>query len=474
MPFSGILIRLLTQKHLIIEFKQCRLYPAAIICTSLFGSLFSPVYAEEQPHQQTFVVTAYYSPVPDQCCYFRGSYDEDILFNGKGIHGADGTPVYPGMIAAPDSYGFGTTIDLPGVGVGTVHDRGGRIMEWGDDIHRIDLWMGTGEQGLARALAWGARKITGTVYPAGQAGSPPEHLAFSDFDADSSVLASLPKSDPTLIMTDEKFGDTEYGVRLLQSTLKLLGYFDGAVTGQYGDVTKAAVKNFLGDSGLPGDGSTVDKLTAASLTVSTQIKDSNLPDVALGLQKGDKGDDVRQVQKLLRYLGAYKGRTDGVYDEHLKLSVAAFQLKSGVIAVATDNGAGRVGPATKAAILRNWKAKIVAVKADALMTKMQVASKVKDNLLPASVLAKGDHGQAVKQVQSFLLKLGYLTDKDITGTFGSRTVAGLLKYQQDKNLIKSATQKGAGVFGPATRNTLLGDAVNLAWKKVRADGVKSL
>ena len=120
-----------------LEYARVRIYPAAVIMTSLVGSLFSPVYAAEKPHTQEFVVTAYYSPVPKQCCYFRGSYDEEITFNGNGIRGSDGTDVYPGMIAAPDSYAFGTVIDLPGLGIGTVHDRGGRIIEWGEDVHRI-------------------------------------------------------------------------------------------------------------------------------------------------------------------------------------------------------------------------------------------------------------------------------------------------------------------------------------------------
>jgi hypothetical protein len=82
-----------------IEFLKVRLYPAAIVATSMMSSVFSPVYAVEKPHKQQFVITAYYSPVPNQCCYFRGNYDEEIAFNGKGTNGADGTPVYPGMIA---------------------------------------------------------------------------------------------------------------------------------------------------------------------------------------------------------------------------------------------------------------------------------------------------------------------------------------------------------------------------------------
>ena len=50
---------------------------------------------------ETFIISAYYSPVVEQMKYVTGSYEGDIYLNGGGVHGADGTPVYPGMIAAP-------------------------------------------------------------------------------------------------------------------------------------------------------------------------------------------------------------------------------------------------------------------------------------------------------------------------------------------------------------------------------------
>ena len=82
----------------------------------------------------------------------RGTYAADTLLNGKGIAGADGTGVYLGMAAAPQSYEFGTRIVFPGIGTVTVHDRGGAITELETGAHRLDLWMGYGEEGLARAL----------------------------------------------------------------------------------------------------------------------------------------------------------------------------------------------------------------------------------------------------------------------------------------------------------------------------------
>lgn len=451
-----------------IEFLKFRVYPAAVVITSMMGSVVSPVYAYQEPYKQTFVITAYYSPEPDQCCYFRGNYVDEISFNGKGTNGADGTAVYPGMIAAPDSYAFGTVIDLPGVGIGTVHDRGGRIIEWGDDLHRIDLWMGTGEEGLARALAWGTRKVTGTVYPAGWQGTPAERFVLSDFNADSSVLRSIPKSDPVLLMIGLVFGDSRYGVRLLQQALKSLGYFKDAVTGTYGEVTKQSLRQFLAEYGLPGDGGITDSTIVAAITVASGISEENLPVIKLGLQKGDSGAAVRQIQKLLRYVGAYRGRTDGIFDEDVKEAVLAFQKQKGLVASAGDTGAGRMGPMTRRALLASWKSKVVKAQARLVAMKLDVRKDTVASGLPAKTLAKGAHNADVRTVQRALVTLGYLPEQDATGTFGERTAAALLRYQKDKGIIASDKQKGAGVFGPATRSVLVSDLADATWKKMRA------
>src|SRR3989338_11176543 len=138
-----------------------------LLLAVLFVTLIAPPGVAGVPaiEEREFVITAYYSPLPDQCCYVRGTYAADTLLNGKGIAGADGTAVYPGMIAAPKSYVFGTRVELPGIGVGTVHDRGGAINVLESGSHRLDLWMGYGEEGLARALAFGVQRLKGTVYP---------------------------------------------------------------------------------------------------------------------------------------------------------------------------------------------------------------------------------------------------------------------------------------------------------------------
>lgn len=95
--------------------------------------------------EKTFIVTAYYSPLPGQSFYLKGNYSAEKRLNGNGTNGASGMPVFIGMIAAPKSYDFGTQIFFPGLGVGVVQDRGGAIVEAFERGHasdRIDIWMG--------------------------------------------------------------------------------------------------------------------------------------------------------------------------------------------------------------------------------------------------------------------------------------------------------------------------------------------
>lgn len=83
---------------------QASLLAVAILAQSAVS--LGDVSADGGDEYRTFVVTAYYSPLPDQARYLRGSYEADIRLNGNGTHGASGKPVYVGMLAAPKHYEF--------------------------------------------------------------------------------------------------------------------------------------------------------------------------------------------------------------------------------------------------------------------------------------------------------------------------------------------------------------------------------
>lgn len=211
-----------------------------IVLISLCGGL---TQAKPKGEIRNFTITGYYSPLPDQNFYITGDYESEKILNGQGIRGADGTPVYPGMIAAPKSYPFGTKICIPNFGCGTVHDRGGAIVEQGvrklAKYDRLDLWMGYGEEGLLRALAWGVPSVKCELYTVGA-------------DVKDSVSFDVPMPLNKIIEIPDKIKFTKnlsHGtkgetVKELQRSLAKLGFYEGLINGLYDDTLKSSLLTF--------------------------------------------------------------------------------------------------------------------------------------------------------------------------------------------------------------------------------------
>jgi len=124
------------------------------------GVLLTKVSADNW--ETYFVITAYYSPLPDQLKYTTGSYAWDIRLNGEWHTTASWNNVFPGLLAWPSNYPFGTKIYFEWYGIWVIEDRGWAIVEAGERWHsydRIDIWMWYGDEWLTRALNWGTRTI---------------------------------------------------------------------------------------------------------------------------------------------------------------------------------------------------------------------------------------------------------------------------------------------------------------------------
>jgi peptidoglycan hydrolase-like protein with peptidoglycan-binding domain/3D (Asp-Asp-Asp) domain-containing protein len=340
-----------------------------IIATFSFVGILIPIiaHASEKSYEQEFLVTAYYSPLPDQSVYFKGTYEGDIEFNGGGIEGADHTPVYAGMAAAPESYPFGTRIDLPGIGIVTVHDRGGRIVE-GNGFHRIDLWMGRGEEGLARAMEFGAKVVKGTAYPPGTT-QPQESFDLAHFPAPPEALVTLGYSIVSLL-DDEDVVREERSQRVsaLHKALLDLGYFSHAITGYFGPVTADAVTAFQKDAGFAATPDFVNQETRTAIVLHHAARRVyGSPFGEDSLMSGDSGEEVRALQRMLKLLGYFQGGITGLFDQRIRSSVLLFQRAHGIVASEGNSGAGVFGPRTRQALLTAWRAGRMDTAADTLL-----------------------------------------------------------------------------------------------------------
>lgn len=439
-------------------------------------ALLSPVWAAGEQtslsaREQDFIITAYYSPLPSQCCYVTGSYETDRILNGNGTTSADGTSVYPGMIAAPSSYAFGTRVRVPGLGNFTVHDRGGAILELGQ-THRLDIWAGAGEEGLARALAFGVRHVSGTVYPDGS-DQPPESFQLTRIPAPIEELTPYVVSDTDLLGMHPKFGDRSLSVSLLQQQLKKAGVFAGPSTGLFGQSTRASLMQFISLYRLAGSGTELTDRTAAFLIASNAMTKQKSPVSFIGAESSQS--DIQQAERLLRYLGYYRGRTDGVYGERLVDSIVKFQQEQQLVADSASPGAGRIGPRTRKVLVSNWQRIQVAKRAERLLALKRVREiLVKKEELVSRLLSKGNRGSVVSSLQKFLAIRGFFPHDKINGNYGILTRESVIAYQLDRGVIASTSEKGAGTVGPLTLKALRSEQVRDAYKMVREKGWNAL
>jgi peptidoglycan hydrolase-like protein with peptidoglycan-binding domain/3D (Asp-Asp-Asp) domain-containing protein len=332
------------------------------------------------PVQKTFIISAYYSPVPGQTKYVTGSYSGDIKLNGGGVHGADGTNVYPGMIAAPKSYPFGTKLDIPGIGTVAVHDRGGAIVhtgERGNAYDRLDVWMGFGDAGLYRALHWGKRTVTAMVYGVNPSIEEKVYLeGYSDteknnvtqniaFD-DNKTFEQTPTVQEQPTVSFEKalsYGMVDADVGKMQAALKSLNYYDGEIQSVFDENTLNAVKKFQVSEKIVGDvndygagyvGPKTIKILASKVNIGTvnAASDNFVPQSVFSgdLKPGDNSEDVRKLQLELKKLNLFGADPTGNYGDTTEHAVFKFQQISMLAGDKNSIGAGIFGQKTRTAM----------------------------------------------------------------------------------------------------------------------------
>ena len=213
---------------------------------------------------------------------------------------------------------------------------------------------------------------------------------------------------------DVKSGDNGAIIATIQSRLMELGYMDSdEPTQHFGPLTQSALKSFQRHNGLGEDGicgqATYDMLMNAEAKVYV-------------MQLDDSGPDVEGVQQRLYELGYLdnKANIKGVFGEKTEAAVKEFQKKNDLKAD------GKVGAKT---------------------LEMLYGEDVVGN-----AFRLGDENQVIKDCQTALKKLGYVTFKP-DGVMGKATVSAIKAFQQANGLTRD------GALGPVTRDLILsGDA----------------
>lgn len=426
------------------------------------------------PYKKKFIVSSYYSPLPGQSYYFTGSYESDVRLNGEGVHMADGSVVFPGAAAAPKTYPFGTKMFVPGFGIVAIHDRGGAIKN-----SRLDIWVGSGEEGLRRALGWGMRTLEVTVY--GIDPSIQESVNFTDVPM-ANLVSILPRTK--YFKSDLGDGDNGPAVAELQRFLKRLGYFSGDVTGFFGDDTKQAVQKFqlekkvVADVSDTGAGNFGPKTRVALEYLLEGEKSVALAKVPEGvLARGSTGEAVKNLQGFLAEYGTLNA-VNGTFDAVTVDALSRFQIDYGIISDANDKAAGYYGPKTKTAVSKviseRYEPQIInSPTAIHDNTSQDAASEAQISAVFTKSLALNDKGPEVKMLQEELARLKFI-GVEPTGFYGKVTEHATFKFQQAFDILQSEKDVGAGVVGPKTLDKLNEIAITrLKQQKIIADTIET-
>jgi peptidoglycan hydrolase-like protein with peptidoglycan-binding domain len=232
--------------------------------------------------------------------------------------------------------------------------------------------------------------------------------------ASTQVKSSVPSG--TLL----RRGSSGTLVSKLQSALTAARYYNGPITGYYGQLTEASVIRFQQAKGLPADG-----IAGASTWSALGVSNNDGGGQSQGILKvGSSGSAVTQVQNRLKALGIYNGPITAYYSRLTEAAVRDFQRSRGI----TVNGL--VGPTT-------WSA-------------LQKATPNNGSSGTIAPLQRGSSGPRVRSLQTRLIGLGYYTGaKD--GIFGPGTEAALKRYQQDKGLVANGIAEASTFASLAPR-----------------------
>ena len=256
-------------------------------------------------------------------------------------------------------------------------------------------------------------------------------------------------------------GDQNDEVLVLQQYLMRYGFLTTAPDGQFGSGTERAVKLFQEANGLTADGiagtGTLSILYGSDVVAysdyfggssssggsgsagTTTVQPTAKPNTDIVIQWESEGEDVRSYQKRLVQLGYLDSKNvTGKFNQPTVLATKAFQTMNGL---KVD---GAAGPQSLKLIYSDDALDANGVRAG---DKSSQNSGHQDAVV-SEVLTAGMSGEQVRQLQSRLSQLGYLSSSFVSGTYDNATAQAVRQFQTANGLSAD------GVAGSATQSRL--------------------
>ena len=312
---------------------------------------------------------------------------------------------------------------------------------------------------------------TGDTTADGTIPADPNGTAEQPADASTANIAGVPT-----FTAEVKSGDNGEIISVIQSRLMELGYMDSdEPTQHFGPLTQSALKSFQRHSGLGDDG------ICGQSTYDALMKEDAKHYV---MQLGDSGPDVEGVQQRLYELGYLdnKANIKGVFGDKTETAAKEFQKKNDLTADGkvgsrtlemlygedVVSNAYRLGDENRVILDCQTALKklgYITFKPDGVMGRATVSAikafqqangltrdgalgpVTRDMILSGKaqemVLQLGDYGTPVKNMQTRLAKLNYLSSANATGYFGEITEDAVKAFQKRAGL--TADGKVGGV-----------------------------
>ena len=126
-----------------------------------------------------------------------------------------------------------------------------------------------------------------------------------------------------------EYGDSSNVVKILQQKLKILGYYYDSITSSYGESTVTSVENFQRDNGYTVNG----KVDLEIFKKIMELTEPNFPEPLINkskpiLKRGDKGENVLELQRKLNEILYYFGDNTGFFGELTENAVKSFQINN--------------------------------------------------------------------------------------------------------------------------------------------------
>lgn len=450
-----------------------------------FGNLIYIANANEET--KYFIVTAYYSPLPDQEYYLKGNYEDEIRLNWRWIRWASWMEVFDWMLAGPKKYAFGTKIYLEGIWTWVIADRWWAIVEawvrWYDS-DRIDVWMWYGDEWLKRAISWGKRKVSWKIVWTPENTWTWDTSVWFDFQAWNINLSKYKKDNREYIFTKNLWIEDSWDdVKKLQELLKSKWLYNSEIDWIYNSeliksiidfqIEYAIIKNrndywawYWWQKTRDAFFKNKDKenlLTKKQEVKITSIKPKDLFETYIS--PDSNSEDIKILQSKLNEMELYSWAINWKYSD-LRNILLNYQLSKSIISSKNDIWAWYFWPKTREILKNDYIAFLAKKEAEERDRRKLEEVKIVSEKLANEQIEKiwtpkiWEVSQNVRELQKTLKTLWYFEWKD-TAIYWEITKQSIYEYQVSKNLVGKITDPWAWKIWEKTKAEIKKDLAKL-------------